>query len=289
MALVLVVGLPSSGKSWAAERVATELRARLGSEGPAVRLISDHSVNANFSRDAVYASTDLEKEQRGRLRSAVNKELPTGAFVILDSLNYIKGFRYELFCSAKSAHARHCCLFLSASNHSVALLNQGSDVGRRYSPEILLALSQRLEEPDGRARWDSPLIRLDLDAALAAPDGGESLLSAAADSVLQAVFEGAPLQENLSTQSQPISTGNWLHHLDANTAAVVADIRALPPHSAQETEIQGHLYTGGSATLPRLSRLRRQFLTYTKAHPVSDPALIASLFIAYLNSQLSTS
>ena len=43
-----------------------------------------------------------EKMTRGTLKSAVERNLNKDTIVILDSLNYIKGFRYELFCIAKS-------------------------------------------------------------------------------------------------------------------------------------------------------------------------------------------
>lgn len=49
-----------------------------------------------------------EKITRGGLKSGVNHALNAKTLVILDSLNYIKGFRYELYCSARSEGTQHC-------------------------------------------------------------------------------------------------------------------------------------------------------------------------------------
>lgn len=37
-------------------------------------------------------------------------------------------------------------------------------------------------------------------------------------------------------------------------------------------------------SLPELTRLRRQFISFTKTHPVENNAKIASLFVNFLNS-----
>ena len=38
----------------------------------------------------------------GSLKSAVDHRLSAESVVVLDSLNYIKGFRYELYCSTRT-------------------------------------------------------------------------------------------------------------------------------------------------------------------------------------------
>jgi tRNA uridine 5-carbamoylmethylation protein Kti12 len=35
--------------------------------------------------------------------------------VIADSLNYIKGFRYELYCVARALKTPHCCVHVTCS------------------------------------------------------------------------------------------------------------------------------------------------------------------------------
>ncbi len=45
---------------------------------------------------------------RAFLKSNVEKALNDKTIVIFDSLNYIKGYRYELFCLVRSCKSTHC-------------------------------------------------------------------------------------------------------------------------------------------------------------------------------------
>lgn len=45
---------------------------------------------------------------------------------------------------------------------------------------------------------------------------------------------------------------------------------------------------GNKLTAAQLGRHRRQFLTYSKMHPSSDTSQVASLFVQFLNSSLSS-
>ena len=38
--------------------------------------------------------------------------------------------------------------------------------------------------------------------------------------------------------------------------------------------------------MSELRRIRRQFITYTKMHPVEDTKKIANMFVQYLNSSI---
>lgn len=48
----------------------------------------------------------MEKPQRGALFSAVQRNLNSDTIVIADGLNYIKGFRYQMYCLAREVSAR---------------------------------------------------------------------------------------------------------------------------------------------------------------------------------------
>lgn len=47
-----------------------------------------------------------EKPGRGNLFTNVTRHLGPDKIVVCDSLNYIKGFRYQMYCAAREAHAR---------------------------------------------------------------------------------------------------------------------------------------------------------------------------------------
>lgn len=49
-----------------------------------------------------------EKKARGALLSAVERLLSKDDIVIADGMNYIKGFRYQLYCVARAIGTPHC-------------------------------------------------------------------------------------------------------------------------------------------------------------------------------------
>ncbi len=48
---------------------------------------------------------------RASLRSNVEKLIDPKRLVILDSMNYVKGFRYELFCLVRNSKTTSCVVF----------------------------------------------------------------------------------------------------------------------------------------------------------------------------------
>ena len=52
-----------------------------------------------------------EKILRASLKSNVEKHLTNQNVVILDSMNYIKGYRYELFCIARHVKSTLCLVY----------------------------------------------------------------------------------------------------------------------------------------------------------------------------------
>lgn len=49
-----------------------------------------------------------EKAARASLFSAVTRQLSPDRIVIFDGMNYIKGFRYQLYCAAREYKCRTC-------------------------------------------------------------------------------------------------------------------------------------------------------------------------------------
>jgi len=56
-----------------------------------------------FVKSDYYKDPQMEKILRASLKSNVEKLIDKNRVVIIDSLNYIKGFRYELYCLARNA------------------------------------------------------------------------------------------------------------------------------------------------------------------------------------------
>lgn len=122
--------------------------------------------HAVTTKQELYETSISEKQTRGALKAAFDRAVKKASgnqsnsrrLVILDSMNYIKGFRYELHCISKAAGDKHGILWV---------LNQLSVVqqwNKNYSPALLRELISRFEPPDSRNRWDNPLFTIDVAA-----------------------------------------------------------------------------------------------------------------------------
>jgi protein KTI12 len=67
--------------------------------------------NLKIDRNTAFKDVENEKKVLGLLRAAVERWLTKKRLVILDSLNFIKGFRYELYCRAREVGTPHCVVF----------------------------------------------------------------------------------------------------------------------------------------------------------------------------------
>lgn len=283
MPLVILCGFPASGKTTRSE----ELQKFLSECYPQkkIHIISDHSIGV--SKNEVYASSQQEREVRGLLKSSVQRLLNKDNVVILDSINYIKGFRYELYCVSKACHTTQCVIFCDASKETVIARNEsrttitisGDGSQQPYNSDVLQSLIMRFEKPSPSHRWDSPLFVVQVEDVLPLEE------------ICASLFERKAPPPNQSTQSQPLSSTNFLYELDRVTQEVVTRII-----DAQKTGIPGDFISIPSAkeqlmltrtlTLSELQRHKRQFITYTKMHPVDDTDKLPSLFVQYLNNSL---
>ncbi|MBZ3888601.1 Protein KTI12-like protein [Sciurus carolinensis] len=346
MPLVVFCGLPYSGKS----RRAEELRWALAAEGRTVYVVDDASV-LGAEDPTVYGDSAREKALRGALRASVERRLSRHDVVILDSLNYIKGFRYELYCLARAARTPLCLVYCirpggasrgpqvtggeenpgrnvsvswqpraeedgksetagtnsviepvsivngrtrvyvprelapeeaGASDSSAVVMPESEKSVKHvpsafYPPELMEALTLRFETPDSRNRWDRPLFTV---------VGLEETLPLA--EIRAALFENRAPPPHQSTQSQPLASGNFLHQLDQVTSQVLAGLMeaqkyAVPGDLLTLPGTTEHLRFTRPLTMAELSRLRRQFISYTKMHPNNENLhQLANMFIQYL-------
>ena len=267
MPLILMCGLPCSGKS---KRVSELIEL--------FKSIDVHVVTENFStadaKNGCYLSSRSEKELRAALKSEVERHLTPDRLVILDALNYIKGYRYELYCISKHIKTTHCVVLCEVASDMAKQWNAGRETDVRYTDEVFDALVMRFEAPDSRNRWDYPLFTVQPGDVLPSEDLLESLL------------HRKPPPPNQSTQTKPLTSANFLHELDRRTQEVVTCI--LQGQEGSAVTIPGtseSIRLTRSVTMAELRRARRQFISYTTLHPV-ESHMISSLFIQYLNTLL---
>ncbi len=98
MPLLIICGYPSSGKS----KFSRSLMNQFLIKNPELKisLINDESLH--LTKLVTYQTEEAEKEARSSIRSEVGHLLSRESLTIVDSMNYIKGFRYEISCIAKA-------------------------------------------------------------------------------------------------------------------------------------------------------------------------------------------
>lgn len=271
MPLVLLCGIPCSGKTQRARELAEYIKSR-GYDGPMQILEDDFG---DSGKDHCYTDSRQEKILRAKHKSETERCLNEESVVILDSPNYIKGYRYELYCTSKHLHTPHCVVWCNTPVEVAREWNLSRDSSHSYSLKVFDALVMRFEAPDSRNRWDSPLFTLYPDDPLP----GEA--------IFDALFHRKPPPPNKSTQSQPLSETSFLHELDRLTQEVVRGV--------VEAQGAGHLMLAGCphklefsrpVTMAELRRLRKQFISYMKLNPVTEHSKITTQFVQYLNKTI---
>lgn len=95
MPLIIITGLPSSGKT----RCTNELQEFFVGRGKKVRVVSENSAipKAGYKKNEYYADSQKEKMVRADLKSEAMRLLNKEDVTILDAGNYIKGMFWRYF------------------------------------------------------------------------------------------------------------------------------------------------------------------------------------------------
>ncbi|OAA58043.1 RNA polymerase 2 elongator complex subunit [Niveomyces insectorum RCEF 264] len=298
MPLIILSGLPTSGKSTRAEQLHAYLAERIDAQQrlpaqpattaatPSYRLhlISDETLaipRTVYDLSALPAHTRsanaAEKDARAVLYGAVKRVLSPRDIVVLDGLNYIKGWRYQLACEAKNLRTASAVLQIGCSVDRARSVNEARLRRRRergaggedddpkhteqqteqqteqrseqrseqrpdaepYAPANWENLVFRYEEPNGMTRWDSPLFVLTWD-------DGEAATRAVFDQLWDAIAGTGrkEVRPNLvAVQRGNEGGGDFLYLLDLETQDVVKRLVEFQKEQAGSN--------GGAVVIPR--------------------------------------
>ncbi|PKY08434.1 chromatin associated protein KTI12 [Aspergillus campestris IBT 28561] len=118
MPLIILTGYPCSGLTHRAHQLSTALQEAqqtlfdTGVLPPTKTPYKIHVVSTHNNSDhprTVYDNARSEKQTRGVAYTRARRLLGRDSIVILDGMNYIKGYRYQLWCEAK-ALGTTCCV-----------------------------------------------------------------------------------------------------------------------------------------------------------------------------------
>ncbi|EJU01920.1 chromatin associated protein KTI12 [Dacryopinax primogenitus] len=302
MACITISGYPCSGKSRRAHQLKSYLEQRLEDpayEGPKLNVSVVSDTDLNIDR-AVYNDQRVEKPARAAYLTAINRRLSKDTLLILDGMNYIKGYRYQIYCAAREAGVRVCTVFVACTPEQAKEWHDARPAEERYDPATLDNLITRYEEPSSMVRWDSPLFTVAGDDE-----------DVPGDAIWQAIMSGVKRPPNRATETAAKPPTDILHTLEQTTTSLVSLIR-----SAQQSLPSPDF--GGAVNLPlspvlkftlalpnrnvttaELQRLKRQFITaHKKAMSQSvvgraemdwSEGKIAEKFVDYLEENFNAS
>ncbi|KAM0249949.1 hypothetical protein ACHAP5_002542 [Fusarium lateritium] len=303
MPLIIISGLPTSGKSTRAKQLHDYLSKRIADTKYRLHLISDESLSISravydLSPDKLPAHTRSanasEKDARAAIYGAVKRVLSDKDIVILDGLNYIKGWRYQLHCESKAVRTPSCILQIGCAVDKAREVNEtrlqrrdteasknattdeaaptSTELGdpivdstEPYEPGNWDNLVFRYEEPNPMTRWDTPLFTLIWqDDETQTTKVFFDLWDAIAGEARKVV---RPNQATIQRGRE--ESGDYLYLLDRETSDVVKRIveaqregddvdEVRIPSGSGELVIQ--LPAGKKVGLPQLQRLRRAFM-----------------------------
>jgi protein KTI12 len=196
MPLIIISGLPASGKSTRAK----QLQQFFVDKGKKVHLLSENVsvAKAGYEKNEFFADSQKEKIVRADLKSEAIRQLNKEEIFIIDAGNYIKGYRYEIYCATKGIRTTQATIYCAITKEEAWDMNvkrsddchdELNNSNVPYTREIFDALCLRFEEPQSNNRWDAPLFTVFPNDEL---NEGQ---------IFSALFENKPPPPNQSTQN----------------------------------------------------------------------------------------
>mmetsp|Transcript_40325 Transcript_40325/g.97387 ORF Transcript_40325/g.97387 Transcript_40325/m.97387 type:complete len:448 (+) Transcript_40325:129-1472(+) len=237
MPCLIVTGYPSAGKTTLCHLL--KERALLRQEIEDVQIVNEESACPDYSKNECYVNSLREKQTRAAMKSSFDRAVgitkthnkssnsTRKTLIILDSLNYIKGFRYELHCISKAAGEKHGILWVLNSMETVEQWNQSRSEDKAYQPALLKELIQRYEPPDDRNRWDKPLYTIDVT-----PSSTETNGTTQPESKTASDDQKTPQTTTANSKSEAVQNSVYNMHAlgeslgDATTASATASTTA---------------------------------------------------------------
>lgn len=154
--LLILCGLPSSGKTTISKNVASLLEDKHGT--------STMVISSDDFRDMLsYSSKGFKPERETSVKTLYEKAIATGLehgfLVISDDLNYYKSMRSDLRHIAKRAEADYDIVHVDTPVEQAIKWNQ--ERASQIPPSLIEEINQKFDPPKGDYQWDTPLVVVD--------------------------------------------------------------------------------------------------------------------------------
>lgn len=304
MPLVIVTGLPGSGKSTRSERLRAFLEGRIPSDWR-VLIVTDRS---HVNVDAM-PSISEEKRRRSDFMSSIERLVDAKTVVIADGFNEIKGFRYQLYCMARSAQTPHCVLWCLCSEETSHRRCCSSSNASAHSEAFVADLCARFEEPNESTRWDQPLFSLiyraddpslTFEQQIAEKQMDASAESEAFEGILESITGSTARPPTMATANALGSRKDVLTNsgsvaslglVDQWTQSVVVEFlskykSAGGAPAVIHLDCDVSIRVSQTVSISQLQALRRQYIKMYRQRPVTDQKQCIVLFARFLQSNL---
>ena len=266
MPLIVMVGGPCSGKT----EYALKLKKYFEEQKKIlVNLINEETLNINKAES--YKDITNEKTHRSRIKSLVDKDISDKSITIVDTLNYIKGTRYEFYCLVRNNKTRHCVIYIKTPLEKCLENNTKKN---EYSIELLKDLYSRMEEPIQSHRWDCPLYTL---------YPGDDIPF---DDICVSLFEGKRPKEPVAAKPDFVFDTNYIFQLDKNCQDVINNILEQQDKDLGNTVINYNdndsVILNKKFSAIQLKKIKMEFIKISKTVPSKDKKETIKNFVDYI-------
>lgn len=266
MPLIVIVGGPCCGKTTQAYKLKEFFTNEKKIE---TVLINEESLGLN--KIDFYKDFNSEKNLRAKLKSETEKVLDDKRVVILDYLNYIKGFRYELYCLVRNFKTRLCVVYIKVDLDVCFKFNEEK---KYYNEELLKDLYSRMEEPIAKNRWDSPLHQVYFGEELPYED------------IYTNISEGKRPSYPISTHTEKSFDTNFLQELEASCSEINSQILNQQSNGLVESiKVDDFfIYLKKIFSGIELKKLKQEFTKICKMHTPKNKSSMMKSYVDYLNA-----
>jgi protein KTI12 len=278
MPLLIICGKPGSGKTYRAD----ELVSYYKQNHPSIEVVLINAEKFNINKENMYKTFAKEKELRAFFRSNINKSLTKDNLVIVDSLNYIKGLRYEMFCLARTAKSTYCVLYCDNDLNSCIEQNQKQENPQyKFSEDLLKDLFSRMEMPNSSKRWDSPLYTVWPHEELPV------------EAIHGSLFKDVKkMKDPVSTQMETKLDENYTYNVDKELNDLIKEVikkinqnkQFLNQKTISVKRGNTEVSLNSKLTITKMKQAKTSFLKMNKNNPIKDSKKIAEAFLYFLQN-----
>jgi len=159
--LIILVGLPASGKSTLAKSLKEQLIEKFGVVEEQVSIIDPDLIRNYFVKNLNEFDYTLEPKIRVENLENVEKELKNNKFVISDDLNYYRSMRHDLKSIAVRVGVPYFIIHLKTP--ILTCLKWNNERGTPIPEDVIYKINEKMDKFD-RYNWDFPVYSIDLSA-----------------------------------------------------------------------------------------------------------------------------